>query len=652
MKKITSCERWCLIGIILLAWGLRWVALMDVPPGWRDDDLIELYTFSKEILNSGPQLYFAGASGHEPLYHTLRAPLIAVAGLNQAAARWQSAVFGTLAVLLTWAIGRRLFTRDVGLLSSTLIAVSFWALMYSRVAIRHIGALPWMLIAIYWGWRTLQDKAPPPLAPLGIAIGTSGAILTYYAGRLIPALLGVAVILVGGVPGRWKRYLLGLGLGILLSTPMFWAASQVPGADARVEELAVPIQALSQGNVRPLLQTTWTTLGMFHAKGDPEWLYNLSERPVFSLAGALLFYLGILTRCAHLGQANARLMLLWLGTGIAPAFISLPPSSLGHTILALPAVYILLAMPIKAAARRWPKTALPLMGLTLSLVAPRDLYDYFITWPRHSMVRFLYRANYRDLSDYFNSHADIKQASISSMFFGPWDKVAVQTDLTRQDIALRWVNPSRALVSTGGLTRFYTQAVTPLHPGAELLLENASPIEAPATLQGWLFSLPDPPEHAHDVDIRNVALAKQVFGNTLQLDAVTWQADATTKPVTGAALWWRVTGALPLPEETLIPNPPPPGVYSGPRLKVFAHLFTEDSSFITGDDGLWVDPYTLQTGDRFVQWHQFPIASSQAKSYLLKIGLYDPQTGERWLTAYGEDMVTLQVPATSPSHNP
>ena len=37
-----TTERMIVILIILLAWALRWIALMEVPPGWRDDDLVEV----------------------------------------------------------------------------------------------------------------------------------------------------------------------------------------------------------------------------------------------------------------------------------------------------------------------------------------------------------------------------------------------------------------------------------------------------------------------------------------------------------------------------------------------------------------------------------------------------------------------------------
>jgi len=634
-KRLHTWERWAIVAILLLAWGLRWVTLLEVPPGWRDDDLIELYTFSWEILESGPRLYFSGASGHEPLYHTLRAPLLALGGLNQAAARWLSATCGTVAVLLTWAIGRRLFTREVGLLAGATVAISFWGLMYSRVAIRHIGVLPWALLAIYSGWRVLQDKRPPRAAAFGIAIGTAGALYTYYAGRIVPALLIVALPFVGGRKGRWKPYLAALASGVLLAAPMFWAASHIPGADARVSELAVPLTALAEGDIRPLVRTTWTTLGMAHATGDPEWLYNVSERPVFSLAGALLLYIGILMRLAHLKQANARLLLLWLGAGIAPAFISLPPSSYGHTILALPVVYLLLAMPMKAVARRWRWTTIPLCLLTFALVAARDLPDYFITWSQASMVRFLYRADYRALAAYLNAHPEIDEAVAGSFLYGAWDKTAVATDIQRKDTALRWVNPERALVGGTEPLRFYTQDEIARAPQFQALFDAAPSIEAPPGMQGFLLTLPELPEDALTADVGGTPFATQPFADAFALQGVAWDGAALTT-------WWGVVGNLPLPPEELIANPPPPGVYNGPRLSVFAHLNAVDGSFVAGDDGLWVDPYTLRAGDHVVQVHRFTIpVDAPGGPYTVTIGLYDPLTGERWLLPDGADHLTI-----------
>ncbi len=220
---------------------------MDVPPGWRDDDLIEVYTFSQRILETGPVLYFAGASGHEPLYHTLRAPIIAFAGINQASARWLSAVAGTLTTILTWTVGRRVIGRHAGLVGAGLVAISFWSLMYSRVAIRHIGMLPWALVAVYWGWRMLRGADSHTRRSLvGIAIGVGGAVLTYYAGRLIP----VAARPDGS---RCSASVGVAGAPTSPQSPLAWRwpclcspqPHRRPGLNARVGELAIPIHALS-----------------------------------------------------------------------------------------------------------------------------------------------------------------------------------------------------------------------------------------------------------------------------------------------------------------------------------------------------------------------------------------------------------------------
>jgi hypothetical protein len=79
---------------------------------------------------------------------------------------------------------------------------------------------------------------------------------------------------------------------------------------------------------------------------------------------------------------------------------------------------------------------------------------------------------------------------------------------------------------------------------------------------------------------------------------------------------------------------------------VFAHLLAsdaqseelnQDTSVLAVDDGLWVDPLTLQPGDRFVQIHRFLVQDDAAvESYEVELGLYDPLTGERCVVLDGE----------------
>jgi hypothetical protein len=107
-------------------------------------------------------------------------------------------------------------------------------------------------------------------------------------------------------------------------------------------------------------------------------------------------------------------------------------------------------------------------------------------------------------------------------------------------------------------------------------------------------------------------------------------------------IWW-VKQPLDLPDNPLISNPPPPGVYAGPRLLVFGQALDDQGNFLAGDDGLWVDIYSLYPGDVFLQQHRLAVPGGQHPAVLL-IGLYDPMTGQRILTEDGRDHLRITCP--------
>ncbi len=55
-----------------------------------------------------------------------------------------------------------------------------------------------------------------------------------------------------------------------------------------------------------------------------------------------------------------------------------------------------------------------------------------------------------------------------------------------------------------------------------------------------------------------------------------------------------------------------------------------------GDDGLWIDPLTLQPGDRFIQIHYLTAPpDAPAGPYTVELSLYDPLDGTRWVVLDG-----------------
>jgi hypothetical protein len=454
----------------------------------------------------------------------------------------------------------------------------------------------------------------------------------------------------------WKGYALALIVAALLVLPLAWAirqgqseaATQGIGADARLVELAQPIRALRTGDPEPLLENFWHTLGMFHTTGDPEALYNIPGRPLFNWLGGALFWAGVLACLYRWRTPRYFFLLLWLGAGLSPTVLSVPPASLSHSIMIqslamlLPVLGLIEGIKVgRPIWRRWgpraPFASWVPVTLALSLLAIptawRDLRDYFYRWPQDSFVRFLYRADYRDAVQYIETQPEMRQWAVSSLLMGPWDRLALQVDLGRDAPDVRLFDPQRALLYTGDATAdsgdgigprtmLFTSYPPPAPPFQPLLERGTMDSEPPLT--DYILTLPGPFDQSPPLG---------QFENGLELTAIAWERQAPPAPGQKAVLltYWTLTTALQHPEMPIVANPPPPGVYTGPRLAVFAHVLAPDGTFLTGDDALGVAPLTLKPGDRFVQIHRLALAAdAPAAAYVIEVGLYDPHTGARW----------------------
>ena len=343
------------------------------------------------------------------------------------------------------------------------------------------------------------------------------------------------------------------------------------------------------------------------------------------------FWQGVWQRRRPMADAqslSSAFLLLWWFIGITPGFLSVPPASLGHTLLAQPAVFLLAALPLAVAGGKWAtgwgKWVTAVLSLLLvGSVAGRDLPDYFVTWPERGMVRFLYRADIRELADYVNEMPEVTDFGVAGLLAGPWDRLALEIDLEpeRQTaVSARWYNPARAILLQPAVS-FYTD------------FAGASPYADWYTLSEVSVGAFQLAGVSQTVDTGEAVC----FVNGLCLVTAVYRPVAQVLEVG----WW-VSRELDLPDMPLISNPPPPGVYAGPRLAVFGQLWAGDGRFLAGDDGLWVDPTTLRPGDIFLQQHQ-PVLPAGERAEVMAVGLYDPMTGERILTVDGRDMVQLKI---------
>jgi hypothetical protein len=638
----------------MLAWAARVWRPGQVPPGWRDDELINMHALSGQVRQGSCPIYFLGASGHEPIYHYIQAGVQALVGYSVIGGHLLPAALGVLSVALTYVVARRLFGARVAVIGALALGTSFWSLMYSRVGLRHISVVPFVLLCVYLLWRAYSATGRRTVAYVSLGIAAGISMYTYFASRLIPLLIvGFLLYLFVAHRQAFRRHGRGLGLALLIAlaivTPMALAIVINVGSDPRIAELAGPLRALFAGEVRPLAETTIGTLGMFTTTGDPEWLYNLAGRPVFNLLGGMLLWGGVATCVVRWRRPEYFILVWWFLLGLTPGFASVPQASLGHTILAQPAAYVLPAVAIDglaapgvrvlkrsargpADARRWALAVVALLAVAFSATnACRDAQDYFVHWPRESLVRFLYRGDYRDIARDLDRREALTDVAVGSTLLGPWDRLALQADGRRRDVRYRLFNPDRAVVwAYGGQSAIAVITDYP-DPGSpfDALFERARGTAVQIGVTSWMYELPSRVEAEALLCGGEASLpaVDALFANGIALERACWRQN--TEAIASLVVFWRVAGLLDLVPVEVTAYPPPPGVYVGTRLAVFAHLESGDGPYVV-DDGLWVDAQTLQVGDSFAQVHRFELGPSDLQDYTAaEVGLYDPLTGER-----------------------
>jgi hypothetical protein len=563
---------------------------------------------------------------------------------------------------------RQLFGSVAAFLAVGLLATSFWSLMYSRVGLRHISLPPWIGLSAYCFWRGLEvpyDRRKRVI--LWFALGglcTGTMLYTYFASRVVPFVyvaftLYLLVFRREMLRGRWLGLLLFFVLPALIVTPIMLYLRQHPELEQRLGQVGGELfTALRAGDFKPVFQAVIDTLKMFSFQGDPEWLYNISGRPVFDPATSLLFYVGVLISIWHWRDPKRAFILLWLALGIAPAMLSWPPGSLGHTIAAQPVTFCFPALAL-VAGLQWAEKVKPgwvlwgaraLCTVAMLFFVFDNGYDYFVRWPRFPEVRHEYQAPITAVARYLQRHSDATSACISAPYvdyWNPWSRMNFDLYFQSDDVRVCWFNGSSSILYPNGEALFFL----PDHISysseldddlGSLLMAEAEPIEI--GYMAWdgstfdLYRWPAPDQFAQRLTLASTQLwassegpyvagesekQRQMldvpldFGHRLLLLGYTFDR---TQVAAGESwrikTYWRV-----------LMTPSPKAI---DPLAIFVHVLDENNTVKAGWDGLYVPPEGWREGDVFMHIHTLTLPPDMpAGPQRTELGVYSPITLER-----------------------
>ena len=658
-----------MVAVLIVALFLRVYRLDSVPFGWHPDEAVYAL-YARDILagRSFP-IFFASWTGREVMYSYFEAGAFGLLGDSMFTARLVSAFIGMLTVAGTYALGRRMFNRRVGLFASALIAVSLLHVIDSRngyrAVIQPLIQLP-ALIFLFQGLRLSLNKSRlywQTFVLAGVFLGLTQ--YTYSASRFFPVVV-LSIVALGWIFARpqiaphGRALLLMFGVALAVFAPLLWYfLHNWDAVFGRAGDLSVFASRWAQGQPwQRLLESVRDTLGMFTVRGDPNYRFNLADQPVFGLVEGVFFYAGFLlcllravklrglSRLAHLS------LLAWLAIMLLP--MTLSAEGLPYYLRAigtLPAIYFLPALALDAClewgqrllgARR-SKPVLVMAGagvllLAFGLLAANTYRDYFSKWhanPRNDDDRHVAMVY---LADYLRQHGWKGELYISTEFV-EHPTLAFLAGLTDDQFSeIHWFDGRQSLPLPGQDAEatyiFLTET-----PGNAELLSRVPGLRRADTAQDRfgrpVFDLytqdrgtwPEPTqrdakwswevkfEEGDAPGVRHSIASPIDFGGVLSLEGY----DAPPQPLAPGelahlVLYWRLQQR------------------SDRDYSIFAHLLDSESQILGEYDGNgYPSRFWNSEGNEFLLG-VMPLAvkpDTPPGKYQLEVGVYDRATGER-----------------------
>ncbi|HLB12271.1 MAG TPA: glycosyltransferase family 39 protein [Dehalococcoidia bacterium] len=419
-----------------------------LPPGlFHDEAAIGLDAL--DILTTGRlSVYFERTTGgQEPLFGYLTTLSMLALGPGVLAMRVVAPIVGMVTVAVTYALGKEMFGRWVGLTAALLMAVSYWHVHESHTSFRAI-TLPLMVGTTFLLlWRALKRQGA--VAFLLAGLSAAATMYTYQSSRVFPLLLALVflylwVCLGPGLP--WRGLAIFAGVIVVFTVPLAWYYIGHPELFyARIDQVGAGGEAA--------LDSLANAIGMFSYQGDITWKFNLPGKPVFDPAVSVLFYLGVAVALWRWRQPAYGLVLLWTGVMLLPSALSTESPHFLRALGVMPAIYVLPGIGLawlggffkgwigKPSIGWAPGLAHVVLAGWLAAGAAATYRDYFGEWASSPNAYEAYDGDVGEAARYLNTLDGSQVVMFSSRYYRHYTVLFFEG----RDLDLRWFDGRQSL---------------------------------------------------------------------------------------------------------------------------------------------------------------------------------------------------------------
>lgn len=411
-------HKWILFLIILIAAVLRLYGLAHFPAGFNADEAALGYNAYSLLLtgrdehgNSWPVNLESFEDFKPAGYAYLLIPVIKLFGLTELVVRVPSALWGVLAVVGIYLLTSEILSRRIGLIAAALLAISPWAIHFSRGGWETNMATTLLVFGCFWLITWLKRPKIYLLIAGGLCLILS--MYTYQSARIIAPLLALGIWLFSfkHVWSQRKQVLL-VAIGVIVLLVPLLKSLVTSGAASRFEGvgLLADIGPENRANElrgqhaiwdsflvrvlhnRPFLYTVQFAQNYFdHFNGDFLFVNgDKIERNKIPETGLLyisdiVFLVGGVIYLIRNPRSTTKFIWWWLLIAPTAAAITFQtPHALRAHNMVIPLI-ILTAVGIEYMFNLLSKYKIPLLSLiiiTYSWQVARYLHEYYVHYPQ------------------------------------------------------------------------------------------------------------------------------------------------------------------------------------------------------------------------------------------------------------------------------
>ena len=405
MKRLSSRYEVALLAlIVMVAMFFRTFRLDAIPRGMTADEAtfgLEAWAIARG--DSYP-VFLRGMSGALPMFAYLTACLFRLVGTTIQTARSTAALVGIGTVPLFYLLMRQLFPKTahrpsramIPLVSTLLLAVSYWHVVYSRLGIEPVLVPLFGTLALYSLVRARNSGRRAFFILTGLFLGL--ALYAYPAAYVLPVVVLTSLGYYAWLDrqflrAHWVNVLLLFVICFAVAAPLgLFAVTRLDLFTLRASEVALlGAEHAARSPLTAFVVSSAKTAAMFVWQGDSSLVRNPASRPVLDPLTTVLFILGLAVAVCRWKQPSHFLPLAWLLVMCLPAAVTtgdLPHFS--RPIGALPSTCIIAAIGLsfawewfdsRVASQPFFKFVGPIVVAVAVLFATAATYrDYFVVW--------------------------------------------------------------------------------------------------------------------------------------------------------------------------------------------------------------------------------------------------------------------------------